>query len=154
MGQRHGPCLARYPPGGRQIHLHMCNMHHELIKVIKGLQQEKSLDTVEKVGRAMEGGTWGAEPSHQARWAARGLRKTSGSVSGASGLCAPVRVIITLLHSTQALEADLYALPSGFRSGWQDQRKASLGRVKEEGREGLRSTGSWLTPCSRLVWPG
>ena len=38
MGQRHGPCLARYPPGGRQIHLHMCNMCHELIKVIKGLQ--------------------------------------------------------------------------------------------------------------------
>lgn len=87
--------------------MHMCNMCYELIKVIKGLQQEKSLDTVEKVGAAMEGGPWGAELTDQARWAGRGLWKTSSSVSGASGLCAPVRVIITLLHSTQALEADL-----------------------------------------------
>ena len=29
MGQRHGPCLARYPPGGRETHVHMCNTRHE-----------------------------------------------------------------------------------------------------------------------------
>ena len=33
----------------------MCNTRHELIKVIKGLQQEKSLDTVEKAGTGMAG---------------------------------------------------------------------------------------------------
>lgn len=35
--------------------MHMCNTRHELIKGIKGLQQEKSLDTVEKAGTGMAG---------------------------------------------------------------------------------------------------
>ena len=75
MGQTHGPCLTHRPPGGRQIHWHVCNMCHELIKAIKSLEQERSSGTVDEACAGVEGGSRSAARTHRARWAAHGLRK-------------------------------------------------------------------------------
>lgn len=71
----HGPCLTHHPPGGRQIHLHVCNMCHKLIKAIKSLEQEKSSATVDEVCAGVEGGSQSAAQTHRARCAGHGLRK-------------------------------------------------------------------------------
>lgn len=88
--------------------MHMCNTRHELIKVIKGLQQEKSLDTVEKVGTGMEGAP-GAQHRLQAQWAGRRLRKTGLPVALA---LAPVLWALSS-HPGHQHSSPLYSGPGG-----------------------------------------
>lgn len=55
MTQRPSPCLIHCPLEGRPMHVHMCHTCHKFIKVVQGLEWEKSSGTVDEVGGPLGG---------------------------------------------------------------------------------------------------